>query len=894
MSNSRDPRPVHDPRDPRPVTNSRDARPVSDPHPHGSVREALDRAAALRARLQDALRDARRDLASAEETNRALHRELDQMTASTARRWMVGARQTATRAARAVQHPLWTAGTVVRGIAATPGPATARRAFDHLVRRTFPLRLSAPVRRWSEGLDESVAIRWIGPVNLRHRIREAMLCHAPAGLEYQAQAPAGASFVCEFAVSPQVWSAFPPAIEFTFDVSVPSLGWRETVRQSIDPGTRWTDRRWHVARIPLPPTDAPALEVHVSLSTRVAAGTSPGNAWALLGEPRFEWRRRTAEVRSSVQTFARRLRTAGVRSAVELLRTSGIAAHDAEAYSRWIARHTPGAAELAAVAHEMAALPLQPLISVITPVYNTDPQWLRACIDSVRRQVYPNWELCLCDDASSKPETIQTLREYEADPKIRIRYLSINGGISAASNAALAMAHGDFIALLDHDDELRPEALAEVVRHLNRTPDADVFYSDEDKLDLAGGRCDPYFKPGWSPDHFLSCMYTCHLMVIRRTALEEVGGFRSGYEGAQDYDLLLRIVDRPGPTKVEHIPRILYHWRKLPESTASAGLAKPWALDAGKLAIEDHVRRTALDADVLPGGAPGVYRLRRRIRGTPLVSLVIPTSGRPRTADGRTVDVLAQAIRSVVEKTAYREYELVLVLSGNGTPGPLPETTVRALDGTRHRVITLERLGLFNFSASINAGAAAALGEHLVLFNDDLEVISPEWLTALLEYSQEPGVGAVGPKLLYPDGRLQHVGIVLGVAGVAAHAYHQHPGVSPGYGGSVMMARNYSAVTGACLMTRRAVFEEVGRFDERLPTDFNDVDYCLRVQRAGYRVVYTPWSQLYHHESASFGTRQHDMGELEEMRRRWADVIDNDPYYNPNLTRDFPDYRIDA
>jgi GT2 family glycosyltransferase len=383
-------------------------------------------------------------------------------------------------------------------------------------------------------------------------------------------------------------------------------------------------------------------------------------------------------------------------------------------------------------------------------------------------------------------------------------------------------------------------------------------------------------------------------MVIRRTALEEVGGFRTGYEGAQDYDLLLRIVDRPGPTKVEHIPRILYHWRKLPESTASAGLAKPWALDAGKLAIEDHVRRTALDADVLPGGAPGVYRLRRRIRGTPLVSLVIPTSGRPRTADGRTVDVLAQAIRSVVEKTAYREYELVLVLSGNGTPGPLPETTVRALDGTRHRVITLERLGLFNFSASINAGAAAALGEHLVLFNDDLEVISPEWLTALLEYSQEPGVGAVGPKLLYPDGRLQHVGIVLGVAGVAAHAYHQHPGVSPGYGGSVMMARNYSAVTGACLMTRRAVFEEVGRFDERLPTDFNDVDYCLRVQRAGYRVVYTPWSQLYHHESASFGTRQHDMGELEEMRRRWADVIDNDPYYNPNLTRDFPDYRIDA
>ncbi len=202
--------------------------------------------------------------------------------------------------------------------------------------------------------------------------------------------------------------------------------------------------------------------------------------------------------------------------------------------------------------------------------------------------------------------------------------------------------------------------------------------------------------------------------------------------------------------------------------------------------------------------------------------------------------------------------------------------------------------GLFNFSASINAGAAAAAGEHLVLFNDDLEVISPEWLTAMLEYSQEPGVGAVGAKLLYPDGRLQHVGIVLGVAGVAAHAYHQHPGVSPGYGGSAMLARNYSAVTAACMMTRRSVFDEVGRFDEKLPTDFNDVDYCLRLQRAGYRVVYTPWAQLFHHESTSFGARQHDMGELGEMRKRWAAVIDRDPYYNPNLTRDFPDYRIDA
>ena len=869
-------------------SDPRDPRPVDDPRP------VIDSRLRLRAQLDEALREAQRQLAAAEETNRQLHRELEQMTASRGRRWMVGIRRGATRAVRVAQHPFWTAGTVARGLAASPGPATARRALDHLVRRIFPLRLSTPSRRWSEGPDESVAIRWIGPVNLRHSVREALLCHPPAGLTYQVKAPAGSSFVCEVALSPQVWEAQPPRVEFLLDVHVPGMKWQQHAKVSIDPGGQWTDRRWHTVSIPLPPTPEPALDLEVSLSTRVAPGGSVGNAWALFGEPRIEWRRRPEEVRSSLQTFVRRIRTDGFRSSIELLRTSGIAAHDAEAYGRWVARHTPDESALAGIAREVAALPLQPLISVVTPVYNTEPKWLRACIESVRRQVYPNWELCLCDDASTSTETIQTLRDYEDDPRIRIRYLSVNAGISTASNSALTMALGEFVALLDHDDELRPEALAEVVKHLNAHPSTDVFYSDEDKLDLAGRRCDPYFKPDWSPDHFLSCMYTCHLMVIRRSVLEEIGGFRTGYEGAQDYDLLLRIVDRPDrPTAVHHIPRILYHWRKLPQSTASAGLAKPWALDAGRLALEDHVRRTGTDADVLPGGAPGLYRVRRRIRDTPLVSLIIPTAGLARASGGTTVDLLAQAIRSVVDKTSYERYEVILVLSGSGA-ATLLDTTRRALEGTRHRVVSLERLGLFNFSASINAGVAAAEGEHLILFNDDLEVITPDWLTAMLEYSQEPGVGAVGPKLLYPDGRLQHVGIVLGVAGVAAHAYHQHPGVSPGYGGSVILARNYSAVTGACLMTRKQVFEEVGGFDERLPTDFNDVDYCLRLRRAGYRIVYTPWAQLYHHEAASFGARQHDIGELGEMRQRWSTIIDNDPYYNPNLTRDFPDYRIDA
>jgi O-antigen biosynthesis protein len=895
---------------------------------------AYDKADALRGRLRDSLKDAQAALTDAEENNRRLHRELDLMTASSARRWLVGARQGASRAARIIRHPFWTVGTVARGLAATPAPAAARRALTHLRQRSLPLRLSSPARRWTSASEESIAIRWIGPINLRHRSFEALLCHPPAGLEYRTKVPAGSRFVCECALSPQVWQEYPPRIDFTIVVQVPAAGgWRQERTISLDPGSRWTDRRWHTIAIDLPPSDEPAVDVIVTLSTNVEGAVATDNAWAIFGEPRFEWRRSTGEMRRSLATFAERLRTSGLRSSFELLRVTGITNPDAESYPRWVARNTRNDAALAEFTREVAVLPYQPRISIVVPVYNTDPQWLRACIESVRRQTYTNWELCLCDDASSSPATIQTLREYEprttqteqdeprttrtarieedgpritrtarteedapwttrtteeSPDRIRIRYSSVNGGISVASNLALELATGDFVALLDHDDELTPDALGEVVKYLNTHQDADILYSDEDKLDLQGARCDVFFKPDWSPEHFLTCNYACHLVVVRRELLTRVGGFRKGYEGAQDYDLLLRLMEHT--TRIGHIPRVLYHWRKLPQSTASAGSAKPWALDAGRLAIEDYVKRNAIDADVVPGGAAGLYRIKRHIKGQPLVSLIIPTAAKLRTVDGKPVDMLANAIRSVVEKTDYPHYEFIVVADDDG----VPPSTARALEGTRHQVLRFKRLGLFNFSAKINAGVAASSGEQVLFFNDDLEVIAPEWLAAMIEYSQVPEIGAVGAKLLYPDGRLQHIGMVLGVAGVAAHAFHQHPGVSPGYSGSAIMVRNYSAVTAACLMTRRAVFDEAGPFDERFPVDFNDVDYCLRVQRAGYRVVFTPWAQLYHHESASFGLRRHDLSVLEEFRRRWADRIDRDPYYNPNLTRDFPDYRIDA
>jgi GT2 family glycosyltransferase len=465
--------------------------------------------------------------------------------------------------------------------------------------------------------------------------------------------------------------------------------------------------------------------------------------------------------------------------------------------------------------------------------------------------------------------------------------LEKNAHISGASNAALATATGAFVALLDHDDELTPNALFHVAKFLNAEPHADLIYSDEDKLDPSGARCDPYFKPDWSPDHFLTCMYTCHLMVVRRTLLDEIGGFRRGYEGAQDYDLVLRLMERT--PRIHHIPRILYHWRKLPESTASAGLAKPWAMDAGRLALEDYVTRNDLQAEVLPGPAPGVFRIRRAIRGTPLVSIVIPTSGGLRSDGGRQIDLLATCIRSIVDRTSWPHFELIIVPERAG----LQPTTVAALAGVRHTVVSDDAEGPFNFSRKVNLGASRAAGEHLVLLNDDVEATDGEWLSAMLEQSQDPGIGAVGAKLLYPDGRLQHIGMVLGVGSVAAHAFHQHPGASHGYASSALSIRNYSAVTAACMMTRRTVFAEAGGFDEELPVDFNDIDYCLRLGRAGYRVVFTPYAQLFHHESASVGRRaQQNREHVELMRQRWGALIDDDPYYNPNLTRDSADYRL--
>jgi GT2 family glycosyltransferase len=505
--------------------------------------------------------------------------------------------------------------------------------------------------------------------------------------------------------------------------------------------------------------------------------------------------------------------------------------------------HTPTARGLAALASETASLPRQPLVSVLMPVFNTDPRWLRAAIESVQRQVYPRWELCIADDASTSGATLQVLEEAKRDARVRVMHRAVNGHIAAASNDALALAAGEFVALLDHDDELAPDALAEVVRALNAAPDVDVVYSDEDKLSLRGVRCDPFFKPDWSPEHFLGQMYTCHLTVARTALVREVGGFREGFEGSQDYDLWLRMAART--SRIHHVPKILYHWRKIPGSAAAVVDAKSYALENARRALEDHARCTGMDAVVESGLAPSLWRVRRRIRGSPAVTIVV-SGGSERT------------VRSFSERSTWPHRRLVPFEAGA------------------------------NYSAALNRTVRQVDTDYLVIVRGDVEIITPDWLEGLLEFAQVPDIGAVGCKLRLPDGRLYHVGIVTGVEGVAANLYREAPSGSFGWNGGAMTVRNYSAVSGALMMTRRDAWDRVAGFDEKLGTDYNDIDYCLRLREAGYRIVFTPFVEAYYDAK----DRSPDSADAAALRRKWGSALGRDPYYNPNLTGDFPDCRL--
>jgi len=444
------------------------------------------------------------------------------------------------------------------------------------------------------------------------------------------------------------------------------------------------------------------------------------------------------------------------------------------------------------------------------------------------------------------------------------------------------MARGEFVVLLDHDDELHPDALAHVHEALIGTPHADYVYTDEDKIDVAGHHSGPFFKPDWSPDRMRTQMYTCHLGVFRRSLVEEVGGFDPEFEGSQDWDLVLKVTERA--RAVLHVPRILYHWRTIETSAAGGGeAAKPWAFEAGKRAVQAHCDRIGMPARVERDETdPGVYHLDPVLRETPLVSIVIPTRGQVREVRYEAKALVANCVRSIVERSTYDEYELVVVVD-DSTPSNVLED-LREIAGERLRLVSYDRP--FSFSAKINLGAIHSCGEHLLLLNDDIEVATPNWIERMLMYSGMPEIGAVGGRLIWEDGRLQHV-VARFENGLPGHLYHGFAGDFRGYSNNVRVVQNCLAVTGACLMTRRELFEEVGGLSTTLPVNYNDMDYCLKLRARGLRAVYDPDLVMYHFESSSRSTEVNDW-EKDRLRERWLPMTAVDPYSNPNLLRGVP------
>ncbi|HMJ06118.1 MAG TPA: glycosyltransferase family 2 protein [Chthoniobacterales bacterium] len=548
-------------------------------------------------------------------------------------------------------------------------------------------------------------------------------------------------------------------------------------------------------------------------------------------------------------------------------------------YAEWIRLYdTVRRRDRSEIARAIAGFTNRPTFSILLPAYNSNPKWLRQAIASVRKQLYPHWELCLVDDASTAPEVWEILqRAARRDSRIKVRRRETNGHISAASNDALALATGDFVALLDHDDELAPTALYFAVAELNRAPSLQLLYSDEDKLDRQGRRCDPYFKTDWNPDLFTAQNYISHLSFYATDLVRKAGGFRVGLEGSQDYDLTLRCLEQIQPAQIRHIPHVLYHWRSAEQSTATFGGAKPYAHAAAVRAMQEHFDRRQILARVEPHYA-NYLRVRYPLPAeAPLVSIIIPTRDR--------VALLCQTIDSLLAQTDYPNFE-ILILDNESV-----EIETRAyLDSLGGRTRVLSAPGEFNYSRLNNFGVAHARGSVVALLNNDLEVKNRDWLHEMVSHVLRPGVGAVGARLWYPDGTIQHGGVLLGVGGVATHAHgglrHEH-----GYFARAHLTQNFSAVTGACMVVTRAIYEQVGGLDEEnLAVAFNDVDFCLRLREGGWRIVWTPHAEFIHHESASRGLedtgakQRRFLSEVAFMRGKWSDVLENDPFYNPNLS----------
>ena len=661
---------------------------------------------------------------------------------------------------------------------------------------------------------------------------------------------------------------------YNLGVTLPLLGWRErglvhlTMARAIDPRAAAVHAR--IARLSRRLGDWPAAAGAARRSLVIdPADFEP----CLIAAAACE--RATAMAEGErMRRHAQVLEPGNADVAAGLARARGNPTEPAAAaldYRRWIETCEPA---------EMPPIPAGgPLISVILPVYDPREDLLEAAIASVERQSYPNWQLCIADDASPSPHVRKVLEAAAArDRRTVVAFRRENGHIAHASNSALDLAEGDYVAFLDHDDLLAPDALLHVAHAIAGTPSLDLVYTDEDKIDEAGARLDPHFKPDFDAELLASQNFVCHLAVYRRALVEAVGRLRPGTEGSQDHDLVLRVSERTDPSRIRHIPHVLYHWRAIAGSTALDVQYKPYVLAATRRVLADHLARAGIAGTV--SVTQSGWRVRRALPDpAPMVSVVIPTRDRH--------GLLAACIDGLVHGTDYPRLEIVIVDNGSSEPAALALLDHLERAGTAR---VLRRPGQFNWAALTNDGARASRGDVLLLLNNDIEPLVPDWLSELVSHAVRPGVGAVGAKLLYPDGTVQHAGVILCGDNVARHVHVGIKGDAGGYWGRANQVQQFSAVTGACVAVRRTAFEAVGGLDAgRFLVDFADIDFCLRLRAAGLRVVWTPHAMLTHHESASRGSfatvakaARYEV-ERQAMVARWGRLLDEDPFYSPNL-----------
>lgn len=521
------------------------------------------------------------------------------------------------------------------------------------------------------------------------------------------------------------------------------------------------------------------------------------------------------------------------------------------------------------------------VFSILVPLYNTPIHFLKEMVESVAAQTYGGWELCLADGSDEEHQEVgEWCRNYAAkDSRVKYCKLAENKGISDNTNACMELAGGDFIALFDHDDLLTPDALYEAMKVLERNPQVDAIYTDEDKINSDSTvYSEPHFKSDFNLDLLRSNNYICHFFMVRRSIADKVGGLRTEFNGSQDYDFIFRCVERS--RVVYHIPKVLYHWRMHSNSTAANPESKMYCYDAGKRAIEAHLKRVGVEGEVFMTEHLGFYRVKYRVKGEPLISIIIPNKD-----EASTLDV---CLRSIRERSTYKNYEIIIVENNSTNPDTFAyyDTLKKYKD-----IQVVEWLDNFNYPKINNFGISFAKGEYLILLNNDTEIITPDWIEELLSHCQRPEVGITGSKLYYPDDKIQHAGVIIGLGGIAGHAFSCQDRKDPGYFARAILQQDLSAVTAACFMVPRKVYDEVGGMEEKLQVAFNDVDFCLKVRDKGYLVVYNPNVELYHYESKSRGLedtpRKHARFEREVnfMKARWEKVLDKgDPYYNPNLT----------